>query len=113
MRFLLHDGILLSVDGWIDAYGEDMLMVLCQNAWIDDVSVVAGFAWINIDAAHDAGSPSFDVDVTSLVKLVVEDVFVVGQRDDELDDKLTISCDDSSACTPICMLPSDTVILLV
>lgn len=109
----MHHGILLSVDGWIDAYGEDVLMVLCHDAWIDDIPVVAGFTWINVDTAHNASSPGFNIDATGLVELVVEDVFVVGQRDDELDDKLTISCNDSSTCTPIGMLPSDAVILLV
>jgi hypothetical protein len=54
VRFLLQDGVVLAVDGRVEADGEDVLVVLRQDAWVDDVAVVAGLAGVDVDAADDS-----------------------------------------------------------
>jgi hypothetical protein len=48
-----------------------------------------------------------------LVKLKVEDVFVVGKGDDELDNQFSAASNDSSTGSPVGMLPIDAIILLM
>lgn len=75
----LDDGVAVAVDGRVDADGEDVLVVLGQNTWADDVAVVGLFAWVDVDDGDDACCASLDVNVTGLIELVGEDVFVISE----------------------------------
>lgn len=68
---------------------------------------------VNRHDTHNAGRSCLYHDPTGLVKFVCKDVFIVGKRDDELDDELTVAGYNSSACAPVGMFPPDPIILLV
>lgn len=103
----------MSIDCWIDTDAKDVLMVLRESASADDVAVVAGLSWIDVDDGHDTCGSGLDDDAAGLVELVRKDVFVVGQSDNELDDEFSRSRYNSTAGTPIGVLPSDAIVLLV
>lgn len=109
----MNDCVLLAVNGCVNSNGEDVLMVLCKDTRVDDIAVVAGFARINVDAAHNASRPGLDVDCAGLVELVRKHVLVVGESEDELHDKLALACDDGAACPPVGVLPRNTIVLFV
>lgn len=83
-RVFLDNSVAVAVDGRVDADGEDVLMVLSQHTWADDVAVVGLFAWVDVDDGDDACGAGLNVDATGLVELVGEDVFVVGEAVDLL-----------------------------
>jgi len=111
--FFCDDCVAVTIDCRINAESEDMLMVLGEYTRVDDVAVVAGLAGVDVDTADDTGCSGLDVDATRLVELVGEDVFVVGQSDDELDDQDTAASYDCAASAPVGVLPANTLILLM
>lgn len=88
-------------------------MVLRQGSGTDNVAPVCGLAWIDVDDRDDTGGTGFDADTTSLIELECENVFVVGKRDDKLDNELATTGDNSPTSPPISMFPVDAVVLLV
>lgn len=82
-----------------------MLMVLSQGTGRHDISVRACLAWVDIHDTDDTCGSCLDANAAGKIELVREDVFVVGQGDDELDDKLTVANDDSAVCAPVCVFP--------
>ena len=84
MRLFLDDSVCMAIDSRVDAEREDVLMVLSQDAGADDISVIASLSSIDVDRADNASSTRLNVDTARLVKLVGENVLVVGQCDDEL-----------------------------
>lgn len=94
--FFLYDGIGMAVDSRVNSDRKDVLMVLRQHTRIDHVAIVAHLSRIDVDATDDTSRTSFDRDVPTLVQDICKDVLVVGQSDDELDDKFSIAGDDCS-----------------
>jgi hypothetical protein len=90
-----------------------MLMVLSQCSWGDDVPVRRFLTSVNGDNAHDSGGSSLDCDGSGLIKFVGEYVFVVGERDDELDDEFATPGYDCAAGAPVRVLPADSVVLFM
>lgn len=113
VRLLHHDGIILPINSRIDADAENMLVVLRKDAATNDVAVLADFASINVHDVENASCARLDCNTAGLIKLVGKDVFIVCQRNDELDDELSVACDNCTACTPVGMLPTDAVVLFV
>lgn len=111
--FFCDDCVAVTIDCRVNAESEDVLMVLGEYTRVDDVAVVAGLAGVDVDTADDTGCSSLDVDATRLVELVGEDVFVVGQGDDELDHQDTAASYDCAASAPVGVLPANTLILLM
>lgn len=109
----LHNGVLLAIDRGVDAHAEDVLMILSEGTWADNVAPWARLAGVNVHNRDDACRAGFDGDAGCLVEFVVEDVLVVGQRDDELDHKLASAGHNGAAGPPVRVLPVDTGILLV
>ena len=68
---------------------------------------VGGFAGVDVDDADDAGCARLDVDAAGLVEFEGEDVFVVGERDDELDHELAAASHDCAPGSPVGVLPVD------
>ena len=88
-------------------------MVLCKSTRADDVAPVCGLAFVDVHDGYNASSTSLNNDAASLVELESEDVFVVGESDDELNDKFTATRDDCPAGPPVRVLPVDAVVLFV
>ena len=82
---LLHQGILVSVNSWVDAQTKDVLVILGQGAGGDDVAPSGGLVWGDVDNGDDTGGTDFDFDASGLVEFEGEDVFVVGECDCVLD----------------------------
>lgn len=66
----MQDGILVAVDCWIDTSCEDVLMVLGKDAGGNDVAVIRGFSWIDVDDAYYAGGAGFESDAAGGVEAV-------------------------------------------
>jgi hypothetical protein len=90
---VLYDGVFMSIYGWVDSDAEDVLVVLCEGSWVDNVAPGAGLAWVDVDDGDDAGGSCFDGYGTSLIKFVlvmfrfsVNDIFQiqVGKCSDNL-----------------------------
>ena len=88
-------------------------MVLCKSTRADDVAPVCGLAFVDVHDGYNASSTSLNNDAASLVELESEDVFVVGESDDELNDKFTATRDDCPAGPPVRVLPVDAVVLFM
>lgn len=113
MRFFGDNGVVVSINGGINAEGKDVLMILSQHARVNHVSVVGGLASVNVDTADDSSGAGFDVDATALVELVGKHVFVVGQCDDELNHQHSAACYHCTASAPVRVLPTNTLVLFV
>lgn len=109
----LDDGIAAAVDSRVDSHTEHMLMVLRQRSWVNDIAPRRSFALVNVDDRNNTGCAGLHHDSSSLVELEVEDVFVVGKGDDELDNQFSAASNDSSTGSPVGMLPVDAIILLM
>lgn len=79
------NGVLVAVDGGVEADREKVLVVLGEGAGGDDVAPGRSFGSVDVDDGDDAGGADFDGEAGGLVESVGEDVFVVGEGDDELD----------------------------
>lgn len=114
---LLHDNLsttsVIGVDGWINAHGKDVLMVLCENSRRHDIAIVARLAIINADGADNTCCARFDRQATGKIELVCEDVFIVVQSSDELDDELSVARYHSSVGSEVGVLPEDAIVLFV
>lgn len=93
----LDDGVVPSIDCGIDAYGENVLMVLREDTRGDDVTIIARLAGVDVDAADNTCSAGLDINAAGLVELVGEDVFVVCEGDDELDNEFAVTGYDGAA----------------
>lgn len=109
----LDDGIAAAVDSRVDSHTEHMLMVLRQRSWVNDIAPRRSFALVNVDDRNNTSCAGLHHDSSSLVELEVEDVFVVGKGDDELDNQFSAASNDSSTGSPVGMLPIDAIILLM
>lgn len=76
-RLLLHERVVLAVDGWIDAQTENMLVVLCKGARIDNFSPASTFARIDIDNGHNSCSADLCSDSGGLIDFEAENILVV------------------------------------
>lgn len=50
----------MAVDCGVEAYGEDVLMILGKCAWCNDVAVWRCFAFVDVDNGDNAGSSGLD-----------------------------------------------------
>lgn len=112
-RLLLHEGVILSVYGWIDPQAEDMLVVLCEGARVNHFPPASTCARIDIDNGHNSRGPDLCSNAGGLIEFKVENVLVVCKRDDELDDKLAAARDNGTIGLPIRVFPAYTVVLFV
>jgi hypothetical protein len=103
----------MTIDCRVNTHGEDVLMVLGKNTWVDHVSVLADLSGIDVDAGNNSSGPDFDVDLARKIKLISEDIFVIGQSENKLNDELTVASDNCTVGTPVCVLPSNAVVLLM
>lgn len=113
MGLFYKNGIRMSINRWIDPHTEYVLVILCQRAATHHIPIVARLAWVNIDDTDDASCPGFNGDAACLIELVSENILIVGQCDDELNDKFSGSSDHSPSGSPVCMLPADSVVLFM
>jgi hypothetical protein len=61
----------VSVYSRVNAYTEDVLVVLCQCARVDHVAPRSSLAWVDIDDGNDASCPGLYRDGTSEVEFVL------------------------------------------
>lgn len=90
-----------------------MLVILGHCSWRDNVSVIRGLSGIDVDDTDNSGCSGFDHDTPGLIEFVGEDVLVVGESDNKLNNEFAVSSDNSTTSSPVGMLPSDTIVLLV
>lgn len=100
-------GAAVRVDAGVDAHGEDVLVVLGQDAGEHDVTITRGLALIYGHYAHDTSGPGLDRYAAGSVKLVGEYVLVIGERGYELDYELPKSCDYSTICSEVGVFPAN------
>lgn len=113
MDFVIRKTIGMAVDGRVDAKGEDVLVMCCEHAWVDDGSPRYFDAFIDGLSANNAGGSDFIRYLTGLVEYVSHDVFVVSNGDDRLHNKFSTSRYPCYACTVVRMFPADTSVLLM
>ena len=103
----------MAVDGGIDSQAEAMLMVLREYARTDDVAPVGSLTGVDVDDRDDASCAGLHNDAACLVEFEGEDVFVVCERDDELNHELAAASHHSAPSPPVRVLPVDTIVLFV
>jgi hypothetical protein len=82
---LFHiDGILVTFNSRINADAENVLVVLSQYAVSYHISVVGLLSGVNVHNTDNTCCPRLNGNATGLVEFVGKDVFIVGQRDDKL-----------------------------
>ena len=113
MDFVICKAIGVAVNGRVDTKGEDMLVVCCEHARVDDGS--PGYFDVFIDglSTNDAGGSNFIRYLTGLVEHESHDVFVVSNSNDRLHNEFTTSRYPCYACTVVRMFPTDPSILLM
>jgi hypothetical protein len=52
----------VAINGRVDSYGKDVLMVLSKSTGRDNIAVRTGLAGVDVDYGDDTGSPSLDSD---------------------------------------------------
>jgi hypothetical protein len=112
-RLFLDNGVGMTINRGVNTDSENVLVVLCKNSWVDNVSVLADLSWIDVDAGYNAGSTNFYVKLAREIELIGKDILVVCKSEDKLHGELTVASDDCTVGAPICVLPSDAVILFV
>lgn len=66
----------MTVDSRVNSHSEDVLVVLREYPRVDDVTIIARLAWVDVDTADDSGRSSLDVDAAALVEFVCKDISV-------------------------------------
>lgn len=113
MDFVIGKAVGVAVDGGVDAKGEDVLVVRCEHARVDDGSPWYFDAIIDGLSADDAGGSNLVRYLAGLVEYESHDVFVVGNSDDRLHNEFSTSHYPCYACTVVRMLPADAGVLLM
>ena len=113
MAFLVDEAVGVAVDGRVDAEGEDVLVVCCQHARVDDSAPGDRNAVVNGLGADDARGADLVSDFAGLVEHEGEDVLVIGDGDDGLDDELAVAGNGGAAGAVICVFPANAVVLFV
>jgi hypothetical protein len=89
----LENCVLVTIDRWVKAQTEQMLVVVCVDTGVDLSSVRCGrLARGQCVGRQDAGQLDFKLDYTVLVHNPVDHVFVVAGSEDLADDQLASSC---------------------
>jgi hypothetical protein len=109
---VLDGGISVSVDGRVDAEGEDVLMRWGHDTRSDHDSVrnIVLDTLLHGYDGHDTSGTSLKVDRTSRIEDPAEDVFVIGDGHDRLDDEFAGTNDFGTSVTEIGVLPTNTSI---
>lgn len=113
MGFLLYNTVVKAVEGRIDPETEEMLVILSQNTWRNNIPPFASLSRIDRDCACYTRGSCFDGDAAGHIELICKDVFVVGKRDDELNHKSPISSDHPTSSTIVGMFPENSVVLFM
>ena len=79
------EGVFVAVDCGVDAEREDVLMVDCEDAGVDDGAPGHGGVCVDGLGGDDAGGADFVGEFAGLGENEGEDVFVVGDGDDGLE----------------------------
>lgn len=66
--FCLDNSVFMVVDGGVNVYIEDVLVILGKDIGVDDVVLRCGFFFIDVDSWDDVGSVGLDSDSFSLVE---------------------------------------------
>ena len=61
----------MTVDGGIDSYGKDVLVVLGEGSWRHNVSIRANLARVDIDDRDNAGGSGLDGDTAERGQCIV------------------------------------------
>lgn len=56
------DGVFVAIDGGVNANGEEMLVVLGESAWGDNIAVGRSLAFVDVHHGNDASRASLDCD---------------------------------------------------
>ena len=110
---VVDEAIGVPVDRRVDAEREDVLMVDGQDARVDDSAPWDVDAFVDGLGADDARRSDLVRHLARLVEHEGHDVFVVGHRDDGLEDQLPASHNGCSAGPVIGVLPPDAGVLLM
>ena len=113
MAFLVDEAISVAVDGRVDAEGEDVLVVCCQHARVNDGAPGDRNTRVDGLGADDTGGADLVGEFAGLVEHEGEDVLVVRDGDDGLDDELAVAGDGGAAGAIVRMFPADAVVLFV
>lgn len=88
-------------------------MVLSENTTAHHISIFTDLTSVDIDHVQYTCCACLDCDPTRLIEFIGKDIFIVGQCDNKLDNKLPVPRDDSAPGTPVGMLPSNSIVLFV
>ena len=111
--FVVDEAVGVAVNCWIDAEREDVLMVDGEDTGVDDCSPRDFDAFVNGLSADDAGCSDLVGQLACLIEHKGHDVFIVGDRDDGLDDQLPASNNCCSARSVVGVLPTNAGVLLM
>lgn len=56
------DGVVVAINGGVDPYSEEMLVVLGESAWGDNIAVGRSLAFVDVDNGNDASGASLNCD---------------------------------------------------
>lgn len=111
--FVVDESVVVPVDCGVDAEGEDVLVVGCEYAWVDDCAPRNLETFVNGLRAENTGGADFVNDISSLIEHECKNVFVIGDGDDGLNYKLSVPYDSGPSGSVVGVLPADASILFV
>ena len=113
MDFVVDEAVSVTVDRWVHAERENVLVMDSEHARVNDSSPGYFDTFVDGLSADDSGCSDFVGQLAGLIEHEGHDVFIVSDRDDGLDDKLPTSHDSCSTGPVVSVLPANASVLLM
>jgi adenosyl cobinamide kinase/adenosyl cobinamide phosphate guanylyltransferase len=82
--FIVNKTIVIAIKHGIHAQAEDVLMVDCEDAWVNNSAERNVNTFVNGLCAEDAGRTDLVIDLSSLIEDEGKNILIVGNGDDGL-----------------------------
>ena len=115
-RLVIHDRVAVAGDHRVDAQAEEVLVETPQDSRVHDgAERVRRMGERGIDRLRrqDPRRPHLVGHIPRRVEDEGQDILVIADRDDGLQDQLSVPDDDGAVCPVVCVLPQDAGFLLV
>ena len=113
MGLLVDQSVVVTIDGGVHTKGEDVLVMRSQDTRVHDGTPRYFDPLIDRLRTNDTSGPYLVSDLTRLIEDERHDIFVIGNGDDGLHNKLATSHDRSPTGPIVGMLPPNAGVLLV
>lgn len=113
LDFLVHDRVLVTTNGRVKTEGKHVLVVGGNDTGSDNGAPGDNDIVINGHGGQDTSGSDSNVNATSLVENVLDNVLVVGDSGNGLEDKDALATDTGQIVSVVHVLKQQTIVLLV